>query len=369
MAVRAEARRQETAGHTLELRKLVKVFQVGSDREVRAVNELDLRCEPGELISLCGPSGCGKTTALRLVAGLETPTSGEIYLGEKLLNDKPANHRNIGMVFQSYALFPHMTVFNNVAYPLQIRKVPKDVIAKQVDEVLQLVGLRELKDRHPNRMSGGQQQRVALARALVCQPDLLLFDEPLSNLDAKLRLNVRTEIRQLQQRYGITTLYVTHDQNEAMAISDRIAIMKDGVILQLGRPDELYNHPVNRFVADFLGRANFVEGVVKDVENDKLAVETELGLTLHPPKPKFACSKGQKVTLVIRPEVVHPQRAQDGPAVVSHVEFQGSFIEYRIAVRGLELQVTNLSSDPEVFAVGSKVALNITEDHIAVLQD
>ena len=218
----------------------------------------------GEFITLLGPSGCGKTTMLRMIAGFEKPTSGEIWIGDKLVSsDKvflPPEKRDIGMVFQSYAVWPHMTVFENVAYPLHIKKIPKDEIRKNVEHVLRIVHLEQYQERIPSQLSGGQQQRVALARALVAKPKLLLLDEPLSNLDAKLRETMRFEIKEIQTTLGISVVYVTHDQTEAMAMSDRIILINRGQVQQVAPPAEIYNHPANQFVADFLGKVDFVKG-------------------------------------------------------------------------------------------------------------
>ena len=225
-----------------------------------AVDDLSLEVKKGELVTLLGPSGCGKTTTLRMVAGFITPDGGDIWFGAQRMNDVPPHRRNTAMVFQSYALFPHMTVAENVAFGLRMQKTPVDERARRVDEALDMVSLNGLQDRRPAQLSGGQQQRVALARAIVTRPNILLFDEPLSNLDAKLRVKVRQEIRELQTRLGVTTLYVTHDQGEALAISDRIVVMNKGRIEQIGDPGTIYRFPRTSFVADFLGAANIIEG-------------------------------------------------------------------------------------------------------------
>ncbi|CAN5908168.1 ABC transporter ATP-binding protein [soil metagenome] len=229
-------------------------------KEVVAVDDVTLEVTPGSLFTLLGPSGCGKTTTLRMIAGLERASSGKVFIGDEDVTNLPANLRDVTMVFQSYALFPHMNVMENVAYGLQVARVSKDEVRRRALEALALVGLEGLESRATNALSGGQQQRVALARSLVLQPKVLLFDEPLSNLDAKLRRRVREEIRDLQQRLGITSVYVTHDQEEALAISDVIVVMNGGHIEQQGSPVELYTKPVNRFVADFIGSASFLEG-------------------------------------------------------------------------------------------------------------
>jgi len=228
-------------------------------KDVVAVDQVDLDVKAGSLLTLLGPSGCGKTTILRMIAGLERATEGKIFIDDKDVTKLPANLRDVTMVFQSYALFPHMNVFGNVAYGLEVARHPKEQIVKEVNEALAMVGLEGLGDRATNALSGGQQQRVALARALVMHPQVLLFDEPLSNLDAKLRKYVREEIRELQQSLGITTVYVTHDQEEALAISDVIVVVNKGKIEQIGSPFELYTQPANRFVADFIGSASFLK--------------------------------------------------------------------------------------------------------------
>ncbi len=225
---------------------------------VRAVEDLTLEVKSGELMVLLGPSGCGKTTTLRLVAGLERLTRGKIYIDDEVVDDAsstfvPPRYRGVSMVFQSYALFPHLSVFDNIAFPLVIAKVPKNVIRKRVYELAEMLGIKELLNRKPRQLSGGQQQRVALARALISEPKILLLDEPLANLDAKLRVSARIMIKKIQRQFKCTTIYVTHDQSEAMAISDRIAVMKDGKIQQVGSPEELYHKPINTFVADFIG--------------------------------------------------------------------------------------------------------------------
>ena len=223
-----------------------------------AVKDVNLDMKPGEFVTLLGPSGCGKTTILRMIAGFESPDEGEIYIGGEAVNDLTPNKRDTAMVFQSYALLPHINVFDNVAYGLKLRKFPKDVIREKVLNILKLVEMDGMEARMTNQLSGGQQQRVALARALVLEPGVLLFDEPLSNLDAKLRVTMRTEIRKIQQKVGITAVYVTHDQSEAMAISDNIIIMSRGHMEQMGSPREVYYKPASKFVADFIGEANFI---------------------------------------------------------------------------------------------------------------
>lgn len=262
-----------------------------------------LEIRPGEFFFVLGPSGCGKTTFLRVLAGFLFPDEGRVFFGDKDVTFVPPHKRNAAMVFQHYALFPHMTVWENVAYGLKVRKLPKSEIERRVREALRLVRLEGFEKRLPLQLSGGQQQRVALARAIAVHPDLLLLDEPLSNLDAKLRAEMRGELRALQRQLGVTTVYVTHDQKEALAMADRIAVMHDGQIAQVGTPTELYRKPRNRFVAEFLGDANVWDGRVKSVYSDLVVVETSFG-EVHCRPPSFTVSEGEKVWVMVRPEAV-----------------------------------------------------------------
>ncbi len=267
-----------------------------------AVDDIDLDIADGSLTTFLGPSGCGKTTTLRMVAGLETPTSGTIVIGNETVHGDgihvPPERRRIGMVFQSYAVWPHMKVFDNVAYPLKVRRMPRDEVRRRTEAALKTVQMADLADRFPAQLSGGQQQRVAVARAIVFEPQILLLDEPLSNLDAKLRVQMRLEIRELQQRLGVTTLYVTHDQHEALAISDQVAVMNQGKIVQLGTPQDVYERPVSRFVADFVGWTNFLPG--KTTANGSVQV---LGQTI-PSNPGLGVAPGTDVHVTVRPDDV-----------------------------------------------------------------
>lgn len=265
--------------------------------DFRAVNDVSIDIKKGELFTLLGPSGCGKTTLLRMIAGFNTVDGGEIYFDDKLINNVPAHTRDVGMVFQNYAIFPHMNIFDNVAYGLKSRKVPKDEIEKRVLKTLEIVQISHLKDRMPSDMSGGQQQRVALARAIVIEPKILLMDEPLSNLDAKLRVQMRTMIKKLQKSLGITTIYVTHDQEEALAISDRIAIMKDGKISQMDEPEAVYKNPSNSFVANFIGTSIFIQGkAVSGLDDATVTVQN------YSFKTKLAKPIDGEVMVSVRPE-------------------------------------------------------------------
>ena len=285
-----------------------------------AVDRVSLALPEGAFTTLLGPSGCGKTTVLRLVAGFHRPDSGEVLLRERPITDVPPHRRHMAMVFQEYALFPHMTVGENVAYGLRMRRVPPRETAQRVAEALRLVGLEGQERRFPHQLSGGQQQRVALARALVVEPEVLLLDEPLSNLDAKLRVRVRTEIRALQRQLGKTTIYVTHDQEEALAVSDRIAVMDRGRIQQVGTPLEIYHHPANRFVADFVGLANFLEGEVVEPGQVRAGTVTLAVADGAPP--------GRRVTVVLRPEAIrlHAQPPPGAANVLRGTIRQASFL-------------------------------------------
>src|SRR5205807_9023367 len=267
--------------------------------EIYAARDVRLDVRPGEFLTLLGPSGCGKTTTLRMIAGYEKPDAGRIRFGGQDVTDLPANQRNIGFVFQNYALFPHLSVFENVAYGLRVRGQSDDVIANSVGDVLTLVGLAGYEQQFSGQLSGGEQQRVALARAIVIKPRVLLFDEPLSNLDAKLRTQMRGEIRDLQRRLGITAVYVTHDQEEAMAISDRIAVMNKGVIEQIGTAEELYRRPASVFVARFIGRSNLIEAVVTAVAMGH--VELSVAGQPHAVEAANAVTAGQTVLANVRP--------------------------------------------------------------------
>ena len=312
----------------------------------------------GEFITLLGPSGCGKTTMLRMIAGFERPTQGEIAIGEQVVSSKkvfiPPEKRDIGMVFQSYAVWPHMTVFDNVAYPLRIKKLPQGEVEHRVGALLQVVHLGRYAQRMPGQLSGGQQQRVALARALVMNPRLLLLDEPLSNLDAKLREGMRYEIKEIQRELGITVVYVTHDQTEAMAMSDRIVVINRGVIQQVGTPQEIYRTPANQFVADFVGRVDFLRGAVR---GGRIQL-TGLGQSLRYDGP---CTG--EVVVAVRPESLSLARPGEGQLTGSIVNkyYLGDISDLRGAVGGA---VIRLIAPPEICDTmerGAQVALGIRE--------
>ena len=326
-------------------------------KEFYAVQDTTLDIEPGTFVTLLGPSGCGKTTTLRMIAGFESPDEGEIYLGDEAINSLTPNKRDTAMVFQSYALLPHYNVFDNVAYGLKIRKVPKEEIRERVLNILKLVEMDGMESRMTNQLSGGQQQRVALARALVIEPSVLLFDEPLSNLDAKLRVQMRTVIKKLQRRLGITTIYVTHDQEEALAISDRIAVMKEGNIMQVGTPEEIYKKPENTFVAGFIGVSNFVECDVKgdDPNQAVLDIKGECSITCTLKKPFTG-----KGIISARPEQLFFDDKEGLPGTIIISTFLGDFIEYEILLdNGQTVQLNEYTKDVhELRPDGQKVKVN-----------
>lgn len=308
-----------------------------------AVRDLSISIEKGELVSLLGPSGCGKTTLLRMVAGFESPTSGKIFLRERNLVEVPPQKRNIGIVFQDYAIFPTMNVFNNVAYGLKIKKFEKAQIASLVAEYLELVGLTGYEKRMPAQLSGGQQQRVALARALVIKPDVLLLDEPLSNLDAALRLNIRKEIRKIQQALGITTIFVTHDQEEALSISDKVFVMRQGELMQGGAPEVIYRRPNNDFVAGFIGKSNIMYGKVLDYTDGVTSVEVN-DKTFHV-KTDEVIAKGTEVWVSLRPQYIRlneqPTDTYDNTfhGTINYIEYLGGLVKGEILMsNGLTLE-------------------------------
>ena len=336
--------------------------------EIYAAREVSLNVRPGEFVTLLGPSGCGKTTTLRMIAGFEPPDEGRILIGGQDVTGLPGNQRNIGFVFQNYALFPHLSIFENVAYGLRVRNESQDMIGCRVGEVLGMVGLTGHEKQFPAQLSGGEQQRVALARAIVIRPRVLLFDEPLSNLDAKLRVQMRHEIRELQRRLAITTVYVTHDQEEAMAVSDRIAVMSEGTIVQEGSAEDLYHHPASEFVARFIGRVNLVAGRVIALDGGTAQVEA-LGAQLRlRPAPRGA-KPGDAVRLVLRPEAIGLSSGGAGiPASVLARSFLGDKIEYLVRCGNETLQVTQHNAGAgAAFAEGQSVALRFPEGEVALL--
>jgi iron(III) transport system ATP-binding protein len=330
----------------IEIQNLFKRF-----KNVVAINHIQLEVNKGEMLTLLGPSGCGKTTTLRCVAGLERPDKGDIVIdGQPMLSQgfvQPSK-RGIGMVFQNYAVWPHMKVYNNIVYGLKLQRLSRQSIREKAQKVLELVGLDGLEDRYPAQLSGGQQQRVALARALVGNPKVLLLDEPLSNLDAKLREELRFEIKSLVRRMGITSVYVTHDQAEAMVISDRVAVMKAGNVVQIGSPKEIYEKPANRFVADFIGTMNFMSGQVVEVESNsnEVYVRTQFSQKMLCTSPDSTVVKtGEKIYASIRPEDVQiftepPQSTENlFKGAIVHKAYLGNFLYFFVSVNDTMIRV------------------------------
>ncbi|GGE27639.1 hypothetical protein GCM10007276_01010 [Agaricicola taiwanensis] len=345
---------------SISVQNLVKKY--GS---LTVVHGVSFDVAKGEFLSLLGPSGCGKTTSLRCIAGLEESNGGVIKIEDQIVSAPeqgimtPPHERQIGMVFQSYAIWPHMTVGQNVGFPLSIRKLPKAQVEKEVDEALEIVGLRPLKDRHPSQLSGGQQQRVALARAIVGKPKVLLFDEPLSNLDAKLRESTRSEIRRLQRELDVAAVYVTHDQEEALSMSDRVIVMNQGHIMQEGTPKDLYRKPANRFVGDFVGRASFI-----DVTRNGESWATQDGTPLKVAGAKMAEATGGRHQAMLRPEAVelveggatplaNGEEINLVPGTIGESHYLGAYTEYLVKAAGASIKVHSLAD----LAPGSPVTL------------
>lgn len=352
----------------IRLENLSKIYQDPKTKNnFKAVDQANIYIEPGSFVTLLGPSGCGKTTTLRMIAGFESPDEGEIYFGDQAVNELTPNKRDTAMVFQSYALLPHYNVFENVAYGLKIRKLPKDEILTRVTDILNLVGLSEMEERMTTQLSGGQQQRVALARALVVEPSVLLFDEPLSNLDAKLRVNMRSEIRRIQQEVGITAVYVTHDQSEAMAIADKIIIMNKGLVEQIGTPREIYFSPRNMFVADFIGEANFLEGIVVDSKDGLTSVD--LGDAVVDVDDSVVRKNGEQHCLVLRPESV--ALADEGvlPCEVVISTFMGSYQYYQVVYKDTTIKITEFNPKfRKIYQQGDKAFLTFNAHDLHLLE-
>lgn len=355
---------------SLTLQDLNKIFVKDGER-FAAVDHVNLTVQSGEFLTFLGPSGCGKTTTLRMIAGFETPTSGKILIGEQDVTSLPVNERHIGFVFQNYALFPHMKIFDNVAYGLRVRNEPTAQIAGKVHEALAMVGLERAEGRYPNQLSGGEQQRVALARVLVLRPRLLLMDEPLSNLDAKLRLHMRTEIRKIQQDLSLTCLYVTHDQKEALTMSDRIMVMKSGHIEQIGTPMELYSDPATAFVADFIGQANLIPGVLETIDNQRCIVNVN-GIPVKARLGKqHSLSLHDKVLIVVRPENLTLSGGENSlKMTVQSRQFEGDRVDYQAAL--LETgQIIDLSEpflpNSAMADINAEVSVSFASDGAVVI--
>ncbi len=352
-------------GATITIQDAVKRY--GNDT---IINGLSLQVNPGEFFTLLGPSGCGKTTLLRMIIGFNSIEGGTFRINDRVINDIPTNKRNIGMVFQNYAVFPHMSVFDNVAFGLKNRKVPKNEIQERVDRILKVVKIDHLKDRMPAKLSGGQQQRVALARAIVIEPEVLLMDEPLSNLDAKLRVEMRNAIKRIQQQFGITTVYVTHDQEEALAVSDRIAVMNNGVIQQIDVPSRIYQRPVNQFVSNFIGLSNFLKATIVVQGGQRcLSFQDEPSYRLPMENLKDDVTQGMEVLAAVRPEefVLSKEKTEGIPAVVQSSVFLGTSTHYFLKLPGgQEVEAVQGTDMWEIIPSGTQVWLSAKAKKINV---
>ena len=339
--------------------------------KVVAVEKMDFDIDEGSLVTLLGPSGCGKTTLLRMVAGLEAPTEGDIFINGERINDTPIHKRNLGMIFQNYALFPHKTIYENVAFGLKYRDVPKEEIKDKVLQALEMVRLPGVENRMPSQLSGGQQQRIAMARAIVIEPDVLLMDEPLSALDENLREEMRREVDNLQQMLGVTTIFVTHDQREALSMSDKILVMKDGRKQQEGNPEEVYNEPVNHFVADFLGHSNFIIGEVIDLDDDYVKVKIESGEVLLATN-KGGFSRGDQVEMIVRAQRFDAYPKDQFKPIEKTNAFQGRIkdrsymggeVSYFIELsEGREIHVISMMRS-QVYNIGEEVSVQVAPYH------
>jgi iron(III) transport system ATP-binding protein len=341
--------------------------------QTTAVDSINLTIPAGSLFFLLGPSGCGKTTLLRMLAGFSEPTSGTIKFGEQDVTDLPANKRNCGMVFQSYALWPHMTVRQNVAFGLEIRKVGKADITRRVDAALESVQMSKYAERKPNQLSGGQQQRVALGRALVIEPTVLLLDEPLSNLDAKLRLEMRSSIRHICKAAKITAVYVTHDQKEALSMADGMAVLRDGKVIQTGQPRAMYDRPATKFVADFLGETNFVPATVTGVQGDAMLLDTPAGKVRSTKFPSPTPAVGTKVTLSIRPEAiaVHDTPSDDAARNVFvakriDVTYLGEVAQHQLLAGG-DTPIKSFELNPRLLQGDAAITATFSPNDVVVL--
>jgi putative spermidine/putrescine transport system ATP-binding protein/spermidine/putrescine transport system ATP-binding protein len=352
----------------VELKNVKKSFGL-----VTAVKDVNVTFDEGSFTTLLGPSGCGKTTILRMVAGLEAPTSGDILVGGTRVNDIPIHKRNLGLVFQNYALFPHRTIGQNIAFGLKYRGVSKSDIATKVKNALDIVRLPGVEDRYPPQLSGGQQQRIALARAIVIEPDVLLLDEPLSALDANLREEMRVELKAIQHRIGVTSIFVTHDQSEALAMSDKIIVMSAGEMQQVGAPEEVYNSPANEFVANFLGASNIFDVTVTGADNQTIALQTPHFGTIPVPRTRATNLGGAKTgRLVIRAEKLRLLDAATqgegitAPGTVEAVDYQGQIARYFVRAGDIQLQVMNMI-DGRPFEAGAKVNIVFNPQDCSVL--
>lgn len=337
---------------SVKLVGITKIFgdEGKSQKKVVAADNVSFEVKEGEMVTLLGPSGCGKTTTLRIIAGFETPTRGEVWISGKMINNLPPNKRDTSMVFQSYAIFPHISVAQNIGFGLELKGWKPKEIEKEVRKIMEIMEFPELYDRRPEQLSGGQQQRVALARSIINKPSVLLFDEPLSNLDAKLRVQMRTEIRRIQKKFGITSIYVTHDQEEAMTVSDRIVVMEKGKIMQMATPFEIYSHPANAFVADFIGRVNFIPGKIEEVR-DKFFLVQFANRKKEIENKSDVFKEDDEVMIVVRPEslkMTSPGKSQSYlmQGKINKSVYLGATIEYDISVKGMKRKLNAVIYNP-----------------------
>jgi ABC-type Fe3+/spermidine/putrescine transport system ATPase subunit len=353
-----------TAASAVELRNVTLSYG-----EFTAVRNVSLSIAKGEFVTLLGPSGCGKTTILRSIAGLVQPTGGEIIVAERRIDNVPIHKRNIGLVFQNYALFPHKSVFDNIAFGLKYRNVERSLISQKVKRALDMVRLPGVEKKLPSEMSGGQQQRIALARAIVIEPDVLLLDEPLSALDANLREEMRTELKIIQREVGITTIFVTHDQEEALAMSDRIVVMNKGEIEQLGTPEDVYRRPESGFVASFLGQSNLLSGRIASIESGIANIHVDNGPQILAVAPEHA-SNGTDVTAVIRAQkvIIGPYRNIGMTGKIISAAYLGGTAAYFIDTNGIRLQA-NSTIDDRVWREGETVSVTIAPSDVMLLDE
>jgi iron(III) transport system ATP-binding protein len=354
---------------TVTLKEVTKVFG-----EVKAVDNIDLEIQEDELFFLLGPSGCGKTTTLRIIAGFYKPEKGKVLFDDKVINDLPAYKRNIGMVFQNYALWPHMNCFENIVYGLKIRNMSKSEIDRKAEEALEMVQMGGYGSRYPNQLSGGQQQRIALARAIVTEPEVLLLDEPLSNLDAKLRIETRKEIKRIQRNIGITSIYVTHDQDEALSMADRIAVMNKGKIEQIDAAREIYNNHINSFVAGFIGETNLIEGTIEEIKEKNVSIRTLSGHFFDGVLKGNNFVKGQKVICSIRPEVIKifdddtkiDDNCQVFESTIISQAYYGLIENYLVRSFDVELKVSNVNPETSMLQEGSSLNICFLPENVDV---
>lgn len=334
-----------------------------------AIDNISFEIDKGEFFTFLGPSGCGKTTLLRSIAGFNEPDYGSIYLGDKDITNMPAEKREVGLVFQNYALFPHMNVFDNIAYGLKVKKLSKNEVNKKVKEILKLIKLEGYEKRKITELSGGEQQRVALARALVIEPEVLLLDEPLCNLDAKLREEMRVEIKELQRKLKITTIFVTHDQNEALTMSQRIAVFKNGKCIQIGTPQEIYENPKNRFVADFIGVTNLFKILEKksNFDNDEIKISKKIKLNINKSnESKYISIRPEHI--IMNEKNINKENILEGE--IKEIHFNGNISDYIINIGDIDIKASRINSfTGSIFEKGSKVFLEIPKDAIKILRE